>query len=202
MAELTPFEALIPEAFVVLGIRLQPFTLGHAALLIRLGSGAWLEGGKIGIDDLYLGVTVCSSNSFEQFRRDIFSGHHQDRITSIAAQVKIGNVKKEAKLFTRYICEGMQGPKVLIEDSNRIELKSHVIQSLRVQMMRFFRVPERDVMDIPIAAAMWDLATLSELNQTGRIWGKEEENLKKQAEEFDRNFRKKNGIPPMEVPRG
>ena len=54
----SPFAALVPDPFIVLGVRLQPLTLGHAALLMRLGGESWIEGGSIGVDELMLGVAV------------------------------------------------------------------------------------------------------------------------------------------------
>ena len=194
MTAFTPFDALIPEAFVVVGVRLMPFTLGHAALLMRLGGECWIEGGMATADELFLGVTVCSSKSFLQFQKDIFSGRHQARIDAVAAQVKIGDMQAESELFSRYVTEGMRGPKLLVEDGNTVELRSHMIQSLRVQLMTFFRVPERDVMDVPVSVALWDMATLAEMRGVGRIWGKEDDELKEQANEFDRKYREKMGL--------
>lgn len=57
-------EAVWPDRWTVLGVRLQPMSIGHALLLHRLGNGFapyGREGGKeAGLSDLVLAVYVCS----------------------------------------------------------------------------------------------------------------------------------------------
>ena len=193
MHRITPFEALIPEPFVVLGVRLKPLTLGHAALLMRFGGECWIDGGECGLDELLLGIAVCSSDSFDAFRSDIYDGWISKRIEELAKKVQAGDSQKEMDLFTRYIQEGTNGPKMLFQESDRKETRSHAIQSLRVQLMRFFRIPQSEVMDVPVSVALWDMATLSEMNGVAKIWTEEDDALKVKAEEFDRMWRAKNG---------
>ena len=193
MHRITPFEALIPEPFIVLGVRLKPFTLGHAALLMRFGGECWIDGGECGLDELLLGVAVCSSDSFDAFRADIYDGWISKRIEELAEKVEAGDAQKEMDLFTRYIQEGTNGPKMLFQESDRKETRSHAIQSLRVQLMRFFRIPQSEVMDVPVSVALWDMATLSEMNGVAKIWTEEDDALKVKAEEFDKKWREKHG---------
>lgn len=188
MRRITPFEALIPEPYVVLGARLKPLTLGHAALLLRLGGECWIDGGSCGLDELLVGVAICSSDSFNSFLADLYNGGFATRMEALASQVKTGDVQKEIELFARYISEGSEGPTVLFEDTKTTATRSHAIQSLRVQLMKFFRVPVSEVMDVPLSVALWDMATLSEINQVGRIWTEEDDKIKEQADEFAKKW--------------
>ena len=188
MTRFSPFEALIPEAFVVLGVRLQPFTLGHAALLMRLGGECWVDGGPCGSEELMLGIAVCS-RQFLETHTAIYSGKIQELIDAVCSTIKPGDLEKERAIFERYITEGTRGPSVRFEHSDSAPMRSHVIQSLRVQMMKFLRVPFRDVVDIPISAALWDMATLSEMNGVAKIWGEEDDDAQKAADEFDEKYR-------------
>lgn len=191
---ITPFEALIPEAFVVLGVRLQPFTLGHAALLMRLGGGNWIDGGECGLGDLLLGLVICSSDSFEGFTAGIYSGEFDKRIAELADTVKVGSVTKEVELFARYIQEGTEGPTLLTDGEVGTELRSPWIQILRVQLMRYLRVPASEVMDVPVSVALWDLATFSEMSQTAKLWTEKDDELQKEADAFhERIMARRNG---------
>lgn len=191
MPRITPFEAHIPEPYIVLGARLQPLTLGHAALMVRLGSGCWIDGGQCGLDELFVGVAICSSNSYQAFQSDLYSGGLQTRVDSVAAQMKPGDVAKEMELFAKYIAEGSAGPTVLFQESDAKPMRSHAIQTLRVQMMKFFRVPLSEVMDVQIASALWDMATLTEMNQVGKIWTDEDDEVKRKADEFGKAWAEK-----------
>lgn len=188
----------------MLGVRLQPFTLGHAELLMRLGGECWVDGGPCGPDELMLGIAVCSRH-FAATHDAIYTGKIQELIDAVCATITPGDPEKERGIFERYITEGTRGPVVMFDKSDTAPMRSHVIQSLRVQMMKFFRVSFRDVVDIPVSCALWDMATLSEMNGVGRIRTEEDDDLQKRVAEFDATWREKNSVKqpqPEGVPHG
>ena len=191
MIRITPFEALIPEPYVVLGARLKPLTLGHAALMVRLGAGCWIDGGEASVDALIAGVVICTSDDFNTFKSDIYNGTLEARIDALSKSIETGDIDKNAALFAQYIEDGLRGPTVLFQDSESKPMRSHAIQSLRVQMMKFFRVPLSEVMNVTVSSALWDMATLSEINQVGRIWTDEDDKIKEQSDEFAKKWAEK-----------
>ena len=56
-----------PEAPIVLGVRLVPYTVGHAIVLQRLRS-PYVLGGEITPSDLAEAVLVCSQSPLESIR--------------------------------------------------------------------------------------------------------------------------------------
>jgi hypothetical protein len=76
----SPFAAAIPEPFQILGLRLLPLSLGRYRLMHRFGVAFVSDGERgAGIDDLILGVLICSMpcrqflawSSSESFFRDV-----------------------------------------------------------------------------------------------------------------------------------
>jgi hypothetical protein len=194
MPQPTPFAAHIQEPYTVLGVRLRPITIGHAMLLARLGGGAWIDGGEVGFNELALGVCVCSSSSFESFLDAFYGGRIGERISELSGLFQNGDTAKEVELFKAYLDEGMRGPKLLLTDGEDRRLGSHFLQILRVQLKRQFRTSESDVMNVPIAVALWDLGTVMELDKSARIWTDEDDELKAQADRFDAAFKARNGV--------
>jgi hypothetical protein len=191
----TPFEAHLQEPYVVLGVRLRPLTIGHAILLHRLGGAAFFEHGQsVTFDELALGVVVCSSESWASFTGEFYGGKIAERIIALADSCKSGDIDAEITHFCEYLTAGMQGPKLLIEESDTRTLGAHFLQILRVQMKRIFRTSELDVMDVPIAVALWDISTVMELDNQGKIWTDADDELKRKADEFDAALRAKGGF--------
>ena len=102
-----------PPAPVVLGVRLVPYTVGHAILLQRLRS-PYVLGGEISSNDLAEAVLVCSQSPLESIRsiksvwRDLFLWLWSKRIQRM-------NLMVESDKFQLWLKEQSTAPEVLME---------------------------------------------------------------------------------------
>ena len=102
-----------PPAPVVLGVRLVPYTVGHAILLQRLRS-PYVLGGEISSNDLAEAVLVCSQPPLESIRsiksiwRDLF-------LWLWGKRIKRMNLMVESDKFQLWLKEQSTAPEVLME---------------------------------------------------------------------------------------
>ena len=102
-----------PPAPTVLGVRLVPYTVGHAILLQRLGS-PYVLGGEITSNDLVEAVVVCSQSPLESIRsiksvwKDLVLWLWVKRIAKL-------NLLAESEKFQLWLKDQSTAPEVLME---------------------------------------------------------------------------------------
>lgn len=100
--------ALVLEPPVILGRRLLDLSLYHLAILDTFGS-PYVLGGAKSIDDLALGVWVCSRTP-SQIKRGMASGLIKKQMWLMGIVHARSDLHKEGQSFERYITEYMRMP--------------------------------------------------------------------------------------------
>ena len=106
-----------PPAPSVLGVRLVPYTVGHAILLQRLGS-PYVLGGEITSSDLVEAVVVCSQSPLESIRsiksvwKDLVLWLWGKRIAKL-------NLLAESEKFQLWLKDQSTAPEVLMESGSK-----------------------------------------------------------------------------------
>lgn len=147
-----------PDPAEVLGVRLQPFTLGHAHLLARVGS-PFLSGDNPQLGDVVLGVEVC--------QRDYGSAvafMAQDNAARIIEKLARKWLRRQLEEdigpiseFVHYVSSAAQGPRFWVEQKEASQSGADWLQSLKLGLMRTGR-SFAEAMDTPLGEAMWDYA--------------------------------------------
>lgn len=100
--------ALVLEPPVILGRKLLDLSLYHLAVLDTLGS-PYVMGGAKSIDDLALGVWICSRNP-KQIKRGMATGLIKKQMWLMGIVHSGADLHKEGQSFERYITEYMRMP--------------------------------------------------------------------------------------------
>lgn len=102
-----------PPAPVVLGVRLVPYTVGHAILLQRLRS-PYVLGGEITSSDLAEAVLVCSQSPLESIK-SIKSIWKDLALWLWGKRIQRMNLLAESDKFQLWLKEQSTAPEVLME---------------------------------------------------------------------------------------
>lgn len=151
-------QACHPDPAEVLGVRLQPFTLGHAHLLARMGSPFVCEGIPA-IGDVVLGVEVCR-RSYQNASIWLGLGSTPRYIEKQAkkwlkqtADQDIGPISE----FIHYVSHAANGPRFWVEQKNAAQSGADWLQSLKLGLLKTGRTAV-EAMNTPLGEAMWDYA--------------------------------------------
>ena len=102
-----------PQAPVVLGVRLVPYTVGHAIVLQRLRS-PYVLGGEITPSDLAEAVLVCSQSPLESIK-SIKSIWKDLALWLWGKRIQRMNLLAESDKFQLWLKEQSTAPEVLME---------------------------------------------------------------------------------------
>jgi len=106
-----------PQAPVVLGVRLVPYTVGHAIVLQRLRS-PFVIGGEVAPTDLVEAVTVCSQSPLESIR-SIKSRCSGLVLWLWGKRIERMNLIVESNKFQLWLKEQSTAPEVLMEAGSK-----------------------------------------------------------------------------------
>ena len=106
-----------PQAPVVLGVRLVPYTVGHAIVLQRLGS-PFVMGGEIQPENLVEAVTVCSQSPLESIR-SIKSRWSGLMLWLWGKRIQQMDLIAECDKFQLWLKEQSTAPEVLMESGSK-----------------------------------------------------------------------------------
>jgi hypothetical protein len=159
-------KALIPEPYVVLGVELKPLCLGHIFLMQRFGCGFSSEDPDTmgGIDDLILGVTICS-RTYEEFLEFINDGEEFKAWTnkwgkSIRKQAKQKGFDLFSKfsLFKEYLKSGVIIPKYweLEMSEKREQSGTHWTHSVLNTLTSELGYSQSEALNVSVARALQD----------------------------------------------
>jgi hypothetical protein len=147
-----------PDPAAVLGIRLRPFTLGHAHLLARVGS-PFLSGGEPQLGDVVLGVEICSREYGSAV--SFLEQANAARVIEKAARKWLRRNMDEdlgpISEFVHYVSAAAQGPRFWVENKEASESGADWLQSIKLGLMRTGRTTA-EAMETPLGEAMWDYA--------------------------------------------
>lgn len=177
--------AILPKRFTVLGQTLEPFTLGHALLLTRLGSpyapfgdpsapnahplpaeegrgeGKGTDQLAERIGDLVLAIWVCAQ-PWRHAEKHLASRRTRLLLRAWQWQLTSHRLIRAAAFFHAYLVESTRGPRTFTKDTDNA-LRSPTLAVVRVMLANAFGLTPDEAMDVPLAAALWDLACYHEL---------------------------------------
>ena len=154
-----------PDPSEILGVRLLPFSLGHAHLLARMGS-PFVTDGEDGepqtpaIGDVFLGVAICQRN-YKGACLWLASDGAARSIEHLAKKwLKRNRAENDVSPisdFIHYISHAAQGPRFWVDQKQAAKSGADWLQSLKLGLLKTGRTVT-EAMDTPLGEAMWDYA--------------------------------------------
>jgi hypothetical protein len=182
----TYLRASIPRQFTILGQKLNPFSIWHLSLLLRLGNGFVTVGEKIGFGDLIQGVFFCCQDHQEGLAAlsDPELGKKLeewgDSIGPEMWGVKKGKIvfkiEEKAQEFADYLREGSGRPELMPGEA---EGESRIPGAPLVQLLKIFLIKEmgfglEEALNYPFALACHDYFAWNEERGAAKIANEDE----------------------------
>jgi len=175
-------KAALPDRHTVLGVPLQPFSIGHQLLLERLRSPfAFVE--PAAPEDLFIALLVCSQSHAEAAETlnspelpSIVSGFTKAILRAATKPLHWWQRRKPVDLaaklaaFEAYLAAARAIPEFEWNSDPTTELVtlgSHPLHVLKITLMSKLHFTEEQALNCPYALAHWNHATLNEVN--GRL---------------------------------
>ena len=165
--------ALSPSRHVVLGLELQPLTLGHVRLLASLDS-ALLTDRTPSIQDLITAVLVCAQ-PWEEAERDMGKGWRFNLVMAFWGWkcrkiVRDGMLSHQSQLLDEYLSEALEVPAFTPKgDAKLVDREAPWFWRLLVLLMTQFGMSKRDALNMPVVEANLLWITKGEMEDTLRI---------------------------------
>lgn len=172
--------AQFPERYVVLGLELKPFCLGHHCLLHRINSPL-IDDKKRDVygRDVLVATALCSFTWEEgqTFLEDVDGAETQ--LAILNARSAGQDLSQKGDLLMQYMVDGSRRPDFTIDEGGTggPTIWNPWQQRMRVRLMRDLRLSESEVMNRPLTLNWWDYLTLCELDGSLRICTEEEKAL-------------------------
>lgn len=173
-----------PEPFILLGERLNPFSLGHAILLHRFTPKLFSDPDNAKAHDLNVAVFICA-NTYEYASQGMRNGDVLKWCKRFAARLKricvakkkTPNVSEEVAILLEYIALGLKCPTVWREDTEDATIKSGApeLALLKVSMMADLGLSESVVLNRPLALCYYEHFALQEFRGKLHIDGEQDE---------------------------
>jgi len=171
-------DAIMPEPFQVLGIRLLPFSLGHYVLLRSL-EVAFVCGTEPTDADVVTAAWICSA-SFEDGLASIGDPDSKREIAEWGCALarptwkhRLGlrppvqiDWETQAKLLSEYISEARSCPAYMASQSSE-RLAAPGWQTMRITLMRDLKLSDAEIMNRSYRLCLADYLTLKALD--GRV---------------------------------
>lgn len=161
MSSINYASAAVPDPYRVLGLRLRPFSLGHYLLLQRFGcSFIQEEAGEASLEDLILGVLICSM-THREFLQFIEQKNFLKQVGDWGKKFGLSDYKPKAELFLEYLKQGLHEPDYISlkpTDGDR----SDWAQNLKITLMTRLNYNEEQALNLPLSQALSDYYKLAE----------------------------------------
>ena len=186
------YQSAVPDNWQVLGVKLRPLSLGHLILLHRYSS-AFVEGGMPTTVDLVMSVLICS-RTYEDALDLIESGQFKRETKKLEKALKVcGDEKARFDWFISYMEEGLDGPKLWTKSGSQGKsCGAPPEQVVKITLMSKLGLSETDVLNRPFSLCLWDMATLSELAGTLRIYSQHDADMQEQLKELEKQMEEEN----------
>lgn len=174
-------ELMIPRPFVVLGVELKPFSVGHKLLLQQIGS-PYEDGKSCGPDDLMLAVAFCST-TFEYGCAELNSVNLGKRIKSWYKRLTDPDWPAASKLFGEYIAYHSRFYSFVQtqEPDQYTQSKTPLLHSVVATLMIEYGLSHSDAMNRCFGLAMCDYILACERKGGVAVRDAEEQAAAKQA---------------------
>ena len=193
-----------PDEWVILGRRLQPFSIGHALLLHRLGlpfmeqgAGSGKHGAKSG--DLIIAVEICA-RPYDLAVRWIGSAWLKRRLwwrnIVFAWRYRNTAIVQQGK-YSLYLQEAWRCPPVISLRDREYEAGAPFLLNLQCLLMKELRCSEAESLRIPLAKALWWACAIGEANGGFRIQNKREDGLVEASLKMANEMADQKAISPL-----
>ncbi len=172
--------AIDPEPYTVLGLRLKPFSLGHAILLARHGCDP--------VDDyesLITGVTICAHN-WDDFHKLADDKWLPWRMRLWALRVGKFNVIEKIKFFNDYVADAMTAPDIFeSNDKPTSKLGAPFFSTLKTTLCAKLGYSRQEALNIPFGEALFDYFTFWEIEGGCEIVGDHDLEMRQAADDME-----------------
>lgn len=163
-----------PQAPKVLGVRLVPYTIGHALILQRLGS-PYVFGGEIKPNDLAEAVIVCSQSPFDSIKT-IKSPFKNLLLILWGFKISKMDLVEESKIFRAWIDAQSTAPEVLMESGSRKRLAIPWPERLLIALSSL-GIDGNDGIEMPIGDAERLVLAHAEMSGKVDLWSDDFESM-------------------------
>lgn len=172
------FEALFPAQAISLGLPLEPFSIGHYAILHREKS-PFVTGAFVDYEDLFKAVWICADRATRQQRLTWLKQWAWLR------RAEKMNWEKELAAFRVYFTAGTKEPLVRPLGNGRIPGTPWLMR-LKNFLVQQRSKTESDALDFPYALAVWEYLSYCEGEGGCEIRNREEIDFLEYCKEQDR----------------
>lgn len=159
----------------VLGVRLNPFCVGHALALHRLDSPI-IIGGKVSASDLIEAVAICSQDP-SQAEGTINSPLKWILLKIWVFRIRNLNLISEIFRFQNWLSDQCRGPEILSEPSKRHrKLAMPWVERLFVSLVNI-GFSQDEALKISVLDAERLILTYAEMHGHAEVWSQEQDSL-------------------------
>jgi len=169
--------AIAPEPYTVLGLRLKPFSLGHAILLQRHGCDPVRD-----YESLITGVTICA-HTWDEFHTLADDKWLPWRMRIWAWRVGNFNIVAKIKMFNEYVADAMESPEVFESNdkpSNR--LGAPFFSVLKTTLCAKLGYTRDEALNLPFGEALFDYFSFWEIEGGCELVGDHDLEMREMAE--------------------
>ena len=166
---------------VVLGLRLVPFTVGHAIMLHRMGS-PFVLGGPVDANQLVEAAIVCSQSASES-AKTMASVFHWVPLRLMRRKVAKANLVKECETMQEWVAAQSDCPEVLREPGSRSRKPAMPWPERILVGLINIGFSENTVMTMPVIDAERLFLTHAEMNGQVELWNDQQDALWRYAQE-------------------
>ena len=164
----TILTATAPPTPVVLGLQLEPYSVGHALLLHRLGS-PFISGGPVSMESLAEAVLVCAQ-PVEESLKTIRSRFKSILFFFWARKIRKLNGRDELEKFQLWIGSQSTAPEILIDPKEKSRSLSMPWPERIIVALLDHGVSEESAIAMPVADAERLVLTHAELHGHVELW--------------------------------
>jgi hypothetical protein len=177
--------AVLPAPVRVLGVRLQPFCIGHALLLQRLGNPFYVGGSVPALGDLLLGVSLCALPPAEAVRQiDSWPFLLRLRLRSWWWSLRYPRTALAEPMiqFSRYLQAALKMPTYWREEDKSNPSSPGTPWLQRVLLIVQLYRTQAESLATPMAEALWIYCAHWEQQGVIRVFGEADQELLEAAE--------------------
>lgn len=185
MASRWATSALNPPRATVLGLRMEPLTLGHILAMLR-DCPTVIEGDEMKAEDFVTGVFICAhrtADDYEHTKRSRFCGAAFMVWEWVIKWQKM-NVITEADRFIAWLKESCDRQPTIQRDHSR-PIESNGQLALLSLAMSALHLSEQEAKDMPIAKLNPLVTAALEVEGKVELWGQEKQEFWEWCHERD-----------------
>lgn len=187
------YRAALPEPFRICGVKLRPFSLGHAILFKRFQIPFLDDEGEPTFNDFVTAIILCACRYEEAI--EVFQDIKFDRtLRKWMKKLRGIDVNAKVKLFYDYLSEHVDCVPLYSRSENGSPMDAPFEQVVKLTLMSKCGRTETEVLNLPYSLAIWDYLTFKAMEGQVTLLDRDNETQRRNmADKFDLNWRKRNG---------